>query len=272
MKKPKRVLIISLLLIASSYHNMMAQEKEHDKVAIAKEIANPITTLTTVPFQFNFDFKVGPLDEGTRQTLNIQPLIPFKLSEDWNLITRTVIPIINQNDVLPGVGSQFGLGDIVQSFFFSPSHASPKGWSWGAGPVLSLPTGTDDLLGTGKLGLGPTFIGLQVAGPITYGLLLNHYWSVAGNSSRPDVTITYIQPFFDYTTEKAVTFELTTETFYDWESEQWTVPLILTANKVVTLGKQLAMIGGGLRYWTDDNMYNPKGLAFNISFYLLFPK
>src|SRR5688572_19920508 len=143
---------------------------------LAKQLSNPIASLISVPFQFNYDSGFGPND-GDRVTLNIQPVIPISLNEDWNMISRTIVPVIWQEDIAGPSGDQFGLGDTVQSLFFSPKAPGPGGIIWGVGPVFLLPTGTDPLLGGEKWGAGPTGVVLKQSGPWTYGMLANHIWS-----------------------------------------------------------------------------------------------
>jgi hypothetical protein len=166
-----------------------------DAEELAKKLANPVATLISVPLQLNYDTNIGPEDEGDRWTLNIQPVVPFSLSEDWNLVSRTIFPLIWQEDIFPGAGSQSGTSDLVQSLFFSPKAPTSGGWIWGAGPVFLFPTGSDDLLTTDKWGAGPTGVALRQQGPWTYGVLTNHIWSFAGDDDRPDVNATFLQPF-----------------------------------------------------------------------------
>ncbi|MDE1996738.1 MAG: transporter, partial [Rhizobiaceae bacterium] len=177
---------------------------------LAKKLSNPVASLISVPFQFNYDRGFGP-NHGDRETLNIQPVIPFSLNDNWNVISRTIAPVIWQHDVAGPSGNQFGLGDITQSFFFSPKQPTSGGIIWGAGPVFLLPTATDDLLGSGKFGIGPTAVMLKQEGPWTVGALANHIWSVAGEGDRPDISSTFLQPFVSYTTHDAWTFTLNTE-------------------------------------------------------------
>ena len=183
---------------------------------LAQQLANPVASLISVPFQLNFDDGIGPAGDGSRTLLNIQPVIPFSLGNDWNLISRTIVPIVYQTDIFPGAGSQTGLGDVVQSLFFSPKTPTAGGLIWGVGPVFLLPTATDDLLGAGKWGVGPTGVVLTQRGPWTIGGLANHIWSVAGDDARPDVNRTFLQPFVTYTTADAWSFTLQTESAYDW--------------------------------------------------------
>ena len=115
----------------------------------------------SVPIQPNYDSGFGPDDEGERWQINVQPVIPISISEEWNVISRTILPIVHQDDLFPGTGSQSGIGDVVQSLFFSPKALTASGWIWGAGPVLLLPTGSDDLLTADQWGAGPTAVVLN---------------------------------------------------------------------------------------------------------------
>jgi hypothetical protein len=236
---------------------------------LAKQLANPIASLISVPFQFNYDGDIGPAD-GDRVTLNIQPVVPFGISENWNMISRTILPVIWQDDVVPG-DSEFGLGDTVQSLFFSPKQ-STNGITWGVGPVALLPTATDDLLGTEKWGIGPTGVALVQSGPWTYGGLANHIWSFAGDDDRRDVNQSFLQPFISYTTPGATTFFLNTESTYDWKDEDWSVPINFGVNQLVSIGNQKVQLGAGLRYWADSGSGGPEGLGARVNVIFLFPK
>ncbi|KAA9134221.1 transporter [Marinihelvus fidelis] len=238
---------------------------------LAKQLANPISSLISVPFQLNWDQNIGAADAGERLTLNVQPVIPFDISDDWNLITRTILPVVSQDDIFPGAGSQFGLGDTVQSLWFSPKAPTSNGWIWGAGPAFLLPTATDELLGTDKWGVGPTGVALKQQGPFTFGGLANHIWSVAGDSDRADVNSTFLQPFFTYTTPSAWSFTAVAEATYDWESEQWSVPVGLITGKVFRLGSQTVQFNFGPRYYVEHTDGGPEGLGLRAVFILLFP-
>lgn len=239
---------------------------------LAKQLANPVASLISLPLQLNWDGDIGPDDAGERLQLNVQPVIPVSLNEKWNLISRTIVPVVHQSDIFPGAGSQTGLGDTVQSVFFSPKEPTSGGWIWGAGPVLLLPTGTDDLLTADQWGAGPTGVALRQQGPWTYGALANQIWSVAGGDDRPDVNATFVQPFIAYTTATGWTYTAQTESTYDWEGDQWSVPLNLVATKVVRFGNQLASIGGGVRYWAESPESGPQGFGVRVVFTLLFPR
>ncbi len=236
---------------------------------LAKQLANPIANLISVPLQFNFDDNMGPSDEGERFYLNVQPVVPIDLGSDWLVISRTIVPFIHQDDVIPGEGGQGGVGDITQSLFFSPKGSS--GLTWGVGPVFTLPTATEDALGTGKWGAGPTAVALYQSGPWTVGGLANHVWSYAGEDDRADVNQTFLQPFLNYTTPKATSFFLNTESTYNWESEEWSVPINFGINQLVKVGSQRIQVGGGLRYWADSPEGGPEGWGARVNVVFLFP-
>lgn len=238
---------------------------------LAKQLQNPVAALISVPFQSNFEFGGGPDGDGFRYLLNFQPVIPISISKDWNVISRTVVPFISQKDMI-GTSSQSGLGDITQSFFFSPKQPTKRGGIvWGAGPVFLLPSATDDLLGQEKLGIGPTAVVLKQADGWTFGLLANHIWSVEGSDDRDDVDSTFLQPFISYTTKASTTFGVQTESTYDWEHDQWTVPLIASVSQLVKIGKQPISLQLGGKYWAEGPDGTPDwGIRFAVI--LLFPK
>lgn len=265
-------MLASALVLTSP--TLGAQDAAIDKKSssadeLAKQLANPVAALISMPFQNNFDFGIGTND-GWRYTLNVQPVIPFSLNNNWNLISRTILPIIHQKDVV-GSFSQSGLGDTVQSLFFSPKAPTSSGWIWGVGPVFLLPTATDDLLGTKKWGAGPSAVALKQSGPWTYGALTNHIRSFAGENSRGDVNVTLLQPFVTYAFAKGQTVTFQTESTYDWENTQWTVPLGFFYTKVTKIGPQLLSFSGGPRYYAVGADGVPDwGLRVSVA--LLFPK
>lgn len=241
-----------------------------DDAGLAQELTNPVAALISVPIQYNFDQNIGPADDGKRHLINIQPVVPISLNQDWTLISRTITPIISQDDIFPGAGSQFGLGDVVQSFFFSPKKPT-NGLIWGVGPVLLLPTGTETLLTADKWGAGPTAVALTQQNGWTVGVLANHIWSFAGDEDRADISATFLQPFITYTTPDAWTFALNTESTYDWQADDWAVPINLNISKLVKFGQQPVSIGAGVRYWADSAQAGPEGWGARATLTYLFP-
>ena len=249
-----------------------AVAQESDPGDVARQLANPVSSLISVPTQANYDSDVGPDDGGSVLRVNIQPVVPVGISDDWNLISRTILPFVDRRGITAGGADRSGLGDTVQSFFFSPKAPTSSGWIWGAGPVLLLPTASDALLGSEKWGIGPTAVALKQRGPWTYGALVNHIESFAGESSRRDLSATFAQPFVTYITPRHTTFSVNLETTYDWESDAWSVPINAGAYQLLKFGNQLVQVGGGLRYWLESPAGGPEGVGFRFQFTLLFPK
>lgn len=232
-------------------------------------MANPVSDLISVPFQANFDLKAGPKDDGLAFTLNVQPVIPFELNDKWNLITRTIIPV-GYHDYMPG-SDVSGLGDTSASFFLSPKAPTTSGMIWGAGPVFLLPTATDELLGSEKFGLGPTAVGLKQQGAWTVGALANHIWSVAGDHNREDVSTSLMQPFVSYNFGHGTSMALSVDSTYNWEAEQWTVPISLGVSQVLVIGKQALSVQVGGKYYAETPEGGPEwGIRTTLT--LLFPK
>ena len=238
---------------------------------LAKQLSNPIASLISVPIQGNYDSDIGSADTGDRLQFNVQPVMPISIGDGWNMISRTILPIVYQDEISPGAGNQFGLGDTVQSLFFSPKEIGPGGIIWGAGPVFLVPTGTESLLSSGKWGAGPTAVVLKQTGPLTVGFLGNHIWSFSGSDRTSEVSTTFMQPFVSYTTPDAWTFSLNTETGYNWTTDEWSVPINASVSKLTVLGKQPVSLFAGLRYWavSPDTAPEAFGARFGITF--LFP-
>jgi hypothetical protein len=247
-----------------------ADDEKAKAAELAKKLQNPIADLISAPIQNNFDFGAGPNGDGFQYKVNIQPVIPITLNEDWNLISRTILPVVYQENMI-GKTSQSGLSDTLQSLFFSPQKPTAGGWIWGAGLVFLLPTATDDLLGSEKWGAGPTAILLKQEKGWTYGLLANQVWSFAGESGRQEVNATYLQPILAYTTKNQTTFSFNAESAYDWANTQWTVPLNLSVAQLVKIGKLPMQFQVGGRYYAEKPANGPNwGLRFTVTF--LFPK
>lgn len=243
-----------------------------DAAELAKKLANPIASLISVPLQYNYDEYGGLNDGASVSRLNIQPVIPFSLSDDWNLITRTIVPLVDQQDFPLAAMNESGLGDIVASQFFSPKAPTARGWLWGAGPVWLLPTASDEVLGGEQWGGGPTVVALKQIGPWTAGFLGNHIWSVAGDNDRADINATFLQPFVSYITKTKTTFGVNTESTYDWQNEAWSVPVNASVAQLLKIGPQIIQITLGGRYWAESPDNGPEDWGLRAQLTFLFPK
>lgn len=274
--QPKTVFLLGSLAIAAPMHaattapsmESPALSAESEEAKLAMQLNNPVAALISVPFQSNWDFGIGPKD-ATQYMLKVQPVIPITLNSEWNLISRTILPVIDQESPAIGVDSTFGLGDTTQSFFFSPKNPTDSGIIWGAGPILLFPTATDDLLGNNMWGAGPTALILRQHEGWTYGALASQLWSIG--SGDETVNSLYLQPFISYTTEKHTTIGLNSETSYQWESDQLSTPFNLMVSQLLKIGDMpiQLQLGGRWYAWGPDD--GPDwGVRLAVTF--LFPK
>jgi len=258
---PHTAIVVSLLAASLA----PVAHAEDDMNDIAKKLNNPVASMISVPFQNNFDWGGGPDDDGFQYKMNFQPVIPIKLNDHLNLISRTIIPYVYQEDRF-GDTDQSGLGDTTASFFFSPQCDDPSAPIWGIGPIVSLPTGTDDL-GSDQWGVGPTVLALKQEHGWTYGILASHLWSVGGDNGRPDLNDTLLQPFLSYTTPKHTTYGANFEASYDWTGNEWTVPINVFVTQLVKFGSLPVSFQLGGRYYFDKPSGGPDwGLRFGVTF------
>jgi hypothetical protein len=227
-------------LAAAALAASTAARAEMSAEELAKLAQNPVGNLISLPFQNNTNFNVGPLS-GTQNILNIQPVVPIELNKDWNLITRTIVPLIWQPEMIPGQGRQFGLGDTQITGFFSPSEPTASGIIWGAGPIIQAPTDTDEL-GNKNWGLGPSFVILKIekGSPWVYGVLLNNVWAVTSSKRGGSYNNGLMQPFLNYNFSGGVYLTSAPVVTADWKADsdqRWTVPLGGGIGKIFHLGK-----------------------------------
>jgi len=258
---------LAFLLLVAGGSPCLAQEDTD----LAKKTQNPVADLISVPLQSNFNFGVGP-HKSLQYVLNVQPVVPIRLTEDVNLITRTILPLIYQPELAPGVGDVFGLGDIQLSLFLSPAKSGSI--IWGVGPVFQFPSASDDALGAGKWAAGPTAVALTIQGPWVFGALANNLWTFAGDSKRPDFNQVLIQPFVNYNLPGGWYLTSSPVITANWQADsanRWTLPIGAGAGKIFRIGKQPLNAQLGAYY----NAERPKGgpdwtLRFQLQF--LFPK
>lgn len=263
---------LSLVLVGIQSAALFAAEDQSAE-ELAKKVQNPVADLISVPLQNNFNFNVGP-EDGLQYVLNVQPVIPIKLSADWNLITRTIVPIISQPGFTRDQDRVNGIGDIQFTPFLSPRNS--EGLIWGVGPVVQFPTNTNDRLGNNRWGLGASAVALKMSkgSPWVYGALVNNIWSVSGSNSDPSYSNFLIQPFLNYNFSGGFYLSSAPIITANWKADsgdRWTVPLGGGAGKIVHFGR----LPVNLQLQAYYNVATPDNgadwqLRFQVQF--LFPK
>jgi hypothetical protein len=274
IKFMRRVLFLMMFILPGT---LMAQDAEKPKeppptaneaAELAKKLANPIASLISVPFQNNTFYGIGPYN-GTQNVMYFQPVVPIKINENLNLITRYIIPIVTQYNITGDNTSQSGLGDATVSAFLSPSKTH-NGLTWGAGPAFLIPIATDTDLGTGKFGIGPTAVILKQANGFTYGALANQIWSVAGQSDRPAVSQFFVQPFFIYNWKSGAGIGLVGSITQNWETKTNTTTITVPLSGITKFGKQIIQLMVGPQIPISGN---PKpDFGWRAQLVLIFPK
>jgi hypothetical protein len=254
---------------AATEPDVESNAEAESEATLARKTLNPVSDLVSIPFQYNAEFRIGPKG-ATRSLLNIQPVIPISVSEDYNLIIRTIVPVIYIDSVANGVSSQTGLGDTIQSFFLSPKQKI-GGWILGAGPIVRWPTATNDAFGSGKYGLGPTGVALRQDGPWTYGVLASQTWSIAGDGKRRSVNSLFLQPTISYTFPTFTSIGINSEASYDWETHSTSMPINLTVTQILKIAGQPISLQIGPRYYAQTVPGGPVW-GFRFTFTLLLPK
>ena len=237
---------------------------------LARAVQNPVASMISVPFQANTDFDFGP-EGGTNTVMNIQPVLPFKLNDDWNLITRTIIPVISQPRLGPGMGRKTGIGDTSFSSFFSP--AKPGKWIWGAGPIVVLPTSSDDRLGKDEWGAGVSAVFLTMRGPWVVGSLVSQVWDIDADRGNEIDFFTW-QYFINYNLDDGWYLTSSPVITADWEAssgDRWTVPFGGGVGKIFRIGKQALNARAQIYYNVEKpDFVGDWGLRVELQF--LFPK
>lgn len=273
-----------LALIAGA--SLVAQNPKapgSDTEALAKATQNPVASLISVPFQNNTNFAIGAYDR-TQNILNIQPVIPARLSQHWMLISRIIQPIVWQPYSTATTGGEFGFGDMNPTFFLSP--ASPGKLIWGVGPAWVLPTATNNLLGQGKVSVGPSVVALLQPGHWTLGVLTNNVWSFAGSGSRPAVNQFLLQYFITYNLKKGWSVSSSPILTANWHNKatgdaangndttsggRWTIPFGGGVGRITRLGFQPVNIQANFY----GNAVHPSGgssWGMRLQIALLYPK
>jgi hypothetical protein len=267
MKISTRVILLIFCVTATLVALPLWAEEEHHATVLAKKLQNPVSDLISVPFQNNFNFGYGPEDK-MQYLLNIQPVIPQHVTEQWNWIHRSIIPLIDQ----PAPVNEFGLGDIQYQGFLSP--ANPGKLIWGVGPVFQFPSATDSQLGTEKWSAGAGVVAVRMDGPWVYGALVNNIWSFAGNDDRSNVNQMLIQPFINYNLGRGLAIGASPIITANWEApsgQKWTVPLGANVSQIIPIGKlPVSFLLGA--YYNVEKPDNGPDWSIRFQIALLFPK
>jgi hypothetical protein len=263
-------LVLATLTLAGALTAQTADDAGSTE-SLAKATQNPVASLISVPFQNNINFTSGPYSR-VQNVLNIQPVVPIELNDSWNLITRVIIPIVEQPQIAtPSLGTN-GFGDINPTFFFSPANVHKL--IWGLGPTFSLRTETNSALGNGKWGAGPALVALIQPRDWTIGVLANNIWSFAGDKDSPSVKAFLLQYFVNYNFKKGwyvTTSPILTASWSSPSGNQWVVPFGGGFGRIFRIGKQ--PVNGSLTTYYSavrPDFYPAWSVRFQIA--LLYPK
>lgn len=270
----RRMPTVLLLMTVAITHAASAEDAEDAATKLAKQTQNPVASLISVPFELNYNGEFGP-NNGDQAVLNIKPVVPVRISENWNLINRAIMPLISQPGLPGGPNRKNGLGDTVYQAFLSP--AEPGKIIWGAGPQIQIPTHTDEVLGNEHWGAGPAAVVLTMPGNWVLGMLAAQMWDVAssGNDgSEADISQTTVQPFVNYNFGGGWYASTAPVITANWEADnddEWTVPVGGGVGRVFRMGKQNVNMKMAYYY----NVTKPDFGAqwdMQLTFFLLFPK
>ena len=267
------IVVTGCLTLAQQANAVDEPVDDNSPANVAKQLSNPVADLVSVPIKFTWDTNIGP-EDADRSTYITQPVIPIQLNDEWNIISRTIVTLyVDAESPVEGGNDETGMGDTLQSFFFSPRKPTASGLVWGVGPVFALPTG-DDGLSSDKTSVGPTVVLLKQIDGWTYGFLGNHLWDISGDDDAEDVNLTFMQPFLAYTTKTQTTFSLNTESFYNHEADsgdEWTVPINAEVSQLMKLGGQVTSFKLGYRHYVETPSGGPDyGITLQMT--LLYPK
>lgn len=266
---------LGILFSLTAFSEVSDEKIKDDNVELARKISNPVANLTSVPIQYNYQENLGMKEDGKRSITKIQPIIPFSISDDWNLITRTIVPVIKTESMGPGVSDKTGFGDTSLSLFFSPKEPTKNGIIWAAGPVILLPTESHDL-GKDKLGLGPTFAALKIKDlgnkkSLTMGFLTSQIWTVESHTDETETNQLFIQPFMSYVMPTATTLTLSSEMTFDWVKDEKEIPIIFQIGQMAKIKGQIINFQLG-QQWYADKYTGGSNWATRFQITFLFPR
>ncbi len=277
MDEPHTMKILKVLCLASAGLAIFSpaipvsvQAAEASTEALAKAAQNPIASMINVPIQSNIDPNWGPEDD-TLAVTNIQPVLPFSLNEDWNLVTRTILPIITQPGVLADQGRETGTGDALFTGFFVPAKATEI--TWGVGPVVRLPTSSNERLGADEWGAGASAVALAMPGRWVIGGLISNLWGISEDDGK-ETNLFTLQPFINYNFDRGWYVTTSPIVTANWEAssgEKWTVPIGIGVGRIFKVGSQ-AMNAQAHYYYNFEKPENTGDWSIRLQLQFMFPK
>lgn len=261
---PTALLILMFVTASPGYGQEQSEEE------LAKATQNPLASMISLPFQNNTNFGIGPGDD-TQNILNIQPVWPFSINENWNFITRTIIPVVSQPGLSPGESRTGGLGDITFTGWLAPKDTGK--WIWGVGGALVMPTATDDALGNDKWSVGPSVVVLTMPGKWVIGSLFSNVWSFAGSGDQ-DVNFFTWQYFVNYNLDHGWYLTSAPIITANWEADSkntWTVPFGGGVGKIFRIGKQ-SFNAQASAYYNIETPEFGADWQLRLQLQMLFPK
>jgi hypothetical protein len=259
------------LLALVAFFGVSGTAYSDDTAELNKKLNNPVANLITVPIEYNRDSNIGPEETGEVDSIKFTPVVPIDINEDWNLITRTIFSYVDQD--IPEYGlDETGISDIALSLYFSPKELGESGIIWGAGPVLLFDSATEDSLGAGKWGAGPSGVVLKQMGPWTVGGLAHYLTDFAGDGDRADIEQIFLQPFLSYNLNAKTSFTVQSEITRDMEEDETGAFVLVQANRMFNVGNQIMQGRIGVRHWYERMGYGPDSTELNLRLTLLFPQ
>ena len=261
-----RLMVLVFVFISSDLY-------ADDQADLAKKLNNPVAALISVPVEYIVDEKIGGSRNGELTQYKFSPVLPFELNDEWNIISRTIFAQVDLKNI-PGTGqSDSGFSDIAESIFFSPKAPTENGWIWGVGGTFLLDTASENTMGAGKWGLGPTAVALKQQGGWTFGALTHYLVDVAGDDNRADIEQFFLQPFASYTIDATkTTFTLQSEATRDLEANETQAVAIFQIGQMFKIGSQIMQLRIGVRNWVESYPLGPDGSTVTAKLTFLFPK
>jgi hypothetical protein len=261
--------LVVAALLAHSALPVFAQDTQ----TLVRAAKNPLANLTNVQFIYDANLDTGARDK-TQHVLNIQPVIPFAVSTDWSLITRTIIPLIAQAGQSAGEGWSRGSGDTQLSALLSPAHTGQL--VWGIGSAFQIPSASRDALGQGRWAAGPTAGALWLGKQWTVGGLVSNVWSFGGAHGRAAINQMQLEPMITYNFEGNPNRYLSSSPtiIANWNAsgrERWTVPLSLGIGQLVKFGSQSVNLQA-TAYYNIVRPADASSWTLELQVQFLFPK